>query len=153
LVTVGAGGGSIAWLDPAGYPKVGPQSAGARPGPACYGWRGTEPTITDANLLLGRLTADRQLAGGLVLHEELAVKAIRHLSSSLGLSPEQTAAGIIRIANSNMAKGIRVKTVERGLDPRVFSLVAFGGAGPLHAADIAVELEIPEVVIPEHPGV
>jgi len=109
--------------------------------------------VTDANLMLGRLTADRDLAGGLTLHQDLAARAIGGFGQTLGLGLEAAASGIVRIANSNMARGIRVMTVERGLDPRAFTLVAFGGAGPLHAVDIAVELEVPEVVIPQHPGV
>ena len=153
LVTMGAGGGSIAWIDPAGSPKVGPQSAGAVPGPAAYGRGGTDATITDANLVLGRLSAERGLAGDLHLDVGLARDAVARFGDRLGLDVEEAAAGIIRIANANMTRWLRVVTVERGLDPREFALFAFGGAGPMHAVDLALGLEIPEVLVPRHPGV
>lgn len=153
LVTMGAGGGSIAWLDPAGAPRVGPQSAGAVPGPAAYGRGGTDATVTDANIVLGRLTPGRTLAGELELVPELARNAVSRFGERLGLDPEEAAAGIIRIANANMARWLRVVTVERGLDPREFTLFAFGGAGPMHAVDLARDLEVPEVLVPLHPGV
>jgi N-methylhydantoinase A len=153
LVTVGAGGGSIAWIDSAGSPKVGPQSAGARPGPAAYAQGGTEATVTDANLVLGRLSPDRPLAGGLSLDANLAQTAVGEVARRLGLSPIEAADGIIRIANANMVRFVRVMTVERGLDPRNFSLLAFGGAGPMHGVELAQELNIPQVIIPPWPGV
>ncbi|MFN0156114.1 MAG: hydantoinase/oxoprolinase family protein [Gaiella sp.] len=153
LVTMGAGGGSIAWLDPAGSPRVGPRSAGAVPGPAAYGRGGTDATVTDANIVLGRLTPGRALAGGLELAPELARAAVSRFGERLGLGVEEAAAGIIRIANANMARWLRVVTVERGLDPREFTLFAFGGAGPMHAVDLARDLEVPEVLVPLHPGV
>jgi N-methylhydantoinase A len=153
LVTMGAGGGSIAWIDPAGSPKVGPQSAGAVPGPAAYGRGGTDATVTDANLVLGRLSAERGLAGELRLDAALAREAVARFGERLGLGVEDAAAGIIRIANANMTRWLRVVTVERGLDPREFALFAFGGAGPMHAVELARALEMPEVLVPRHPGV
>lgn len=152
LAEVSAGGGTIAWIDEGGALRVGPVSAGADPGPACYGKGGEHPTITDANLLLGRLP--KKLAGGtIVLREELARKAIAGISDQLGMDPVETAAGIIRIANTIMARALRLVSVERGHDPREFSLFAFGGAGPLHAAALAQELGVREVVVPPLPGV
>jgi N-methylhydantoinase A len=154
VISIGAGGGSIAWLDPAGYPRSGPQSAGAEPGPACYGKGGTEPTNTDAQLVLGRVSNDLFLEGRMELDVGKAREAIQtRIAEPLGLSCEQAAEGVLRIANANMAKAIRLVTVERGFDPREFSLVAFGGAGPLHAVDLARELQMPEVIVPAHPGV
>ena len=153
LVTVGAGGGSIAWIDEGGAPKVGPQSAGARPGPAAYGTGGTDATVTDANLVLGRLSAERGLAGGLTLDIDLAKRAVQSFADSLRLSLTDAAEGILRIANANMARYVRVMTVERGLDPREFSLFAFGGAGPMLCVDLARELGVPEVIVPPAPGV
>ena len=128
--TVGAGGGSIAWRDPGGALRVGPQSAGADPGPACYGRGGTEPTVTDANLLLGYLSADAPLAGGVALDREASERAIERLAGGLGLEPLDCAAGIIRVANAEMVRALRVVTVQRGIDPRRYALLAFGGAGP-----------------------
>ncbi|HRV60780.1 MAG TPA: hydantoinase/oxoprolinase family protein, partial [Solirubrobacterales bacterium] len=151
--TVGAGGGSIAWRDSGGALRVGPESAGARPGPACYGLGGTRPTVTDANLMLGRLAVGDELAGGIVLDEELAVKAIGELADQLGVSGEECAEGIIRVANSEMVRALRVVTVQRGLDPRRFTLLAYGGAGPLHAAGVAEELGITSILIPVAGGV
>jgi N-methylhydantoinase A len=154
VISIGAGGGSIAWLDPAGYPRSGPQSAGAEPGPACYGKGGTEPTNTDAQLVLGRVSNDLFLEGRMELDVERAREAIQsRIAAPLGLSVEEAAEGVLRIANANMVKAIRLVTVERGFDPREFSLVAFGGAGPLHAVDLARELQMPEVIVPAHPGV
>lgn len=154
VISIGAGGGSIGWLDPAGKPRNGPQSAGANPGPACYGQGGTDPTNTDAHLVLGRLSNDGFLDGRMALDAELAGTAIRTaLGEPLSLSDEDAAEGLLRIANANMVAAIRLITVERGFDPREFSLIAFGGAGPLHAVDIARELDMPEVMIPAHPGV
>ena len=154
VISIGAGGGSIAWLDPAGYPRSGPQSAGADPGPACYGKGGMEPTNTDAHLVLGRVSNDLFLEGRMQLDADLAAGALRRrIAEPLGLSLEDAAEGVLRIANANMVKAIRLVTVERGFDPREFSLVAFGGAGPLHAVDLARELQMPEVIVPTFPGV
>ena len=151
--TVGAGGGSIAWRDAGGALRVGPRSAGADPGPACYGRGGEEPTVTDANLLLGYLDADSPLAGDVELDREAAEKAVGGLGEELGLSLEETAAGIVRVAGTEMAQAVRVLTVERGIDPRDLALVAFGGAGPLHAASIAEELGMTRIVAPNASGV
>jgi N-methylhydantoinase A len=151
--TVGAGGGSIAWRDSGGALRAGPQSAGADPGPACYGRGGTEPTVTDANLLLGRLAGDSELAGGVALDGEAAERAVAKLGRSLGLEPLQTAAGILRVANQEMVRALRVVTVERGVDPRGFALLPFGGAGPMHAAAIAEELGIETILCPRAGGV
>jgi N-methylhydantoinase A len=154
VISIGAGGGSIAWLDPAGYPRSGPRSAGAEPGPACYGRGGSEPTNTDAQLVLGRVSNDLFLDGRMHLDAELAAEALRsRIADPLGLSLEDAAEGVLRIANANMVKAIRLMTVERGYDPREFGLVAFGGAGPLHAVDLARELQMPEVIVPPFPGV
>jgi N-methylhydantoinase A len=151
--TVGAGGGSIAWRDAGGALRVGPQSAGADPGPACYGRGGEEPTVTDANLLLGYLDASSPLAGGVELDADAARAAVGGLGEQLDLSVEEAAAGIVRVASTEMARAVRVVTVERGIDPRDLALLAFGGAGPLHAAGIASELDMPRVVVPRSSGV
>src|SRR6476661_2859980 len=151
--TVGAGGGSIGWRDPGGALRVGPRSAGAEPGPACYGRGGSEPTVTDANLLLGHLAADSRLAGGVSLDAEAAAAAVGALAHSLGLEPLETAAGIVRVANQEMVRALRVVTVERGIDPRGFALLPFGGAGPMHAAAIAAELGIETILCPRASGV
>ena len=151
--TVGAGGGSIAWRDPGGALRVGPRSAGADPGPACYGRGGTEPTVTDANLVLGYLSDDAPLAGGVALDRARARQAIETLAAALGLEPLTCADGIIRVANAEMVRALRVVTVQRGIDPRRYALLAFGGAGPLHAAAIADELEIGTIVCPRASGV
>ena len=152
LVEVSAGGGTIAWVDAGNALRVGPMSAGADPGPACYGRGGTQATVTDANFVLNRLP--NTLAGGkITLKRDLAIKALRKLGESLGLDLQETAYAIIRIANTLMSKAIRLVTVERGLDPRKFILFAFGGAGPLHVAEIAMELGISKVIIPPYPGV
>jgi N-methylhydantoinase A len=153
LLTIGAGGGSIAWIDAAGAPSVGPRSAGARPGPACYGKGGLEPTVTDANLALGRLSSKTVLPGGLQLDGELAEESLKGFAQRLGLSVVEAALGIVEITNSNMAKAVRVMTVERGLDPRRFTLLAFGGAGPMHACELAEQVGIGSVVVPARPGV
>ncbi len=154
VISIGAGGGSIAWLDPAGYPRSGPQSAGADPGPACYNRGGSEPTNTDAHLALGRVSNDLFLDGRMQLDVGRAREALRaRIAEPLGLPLEEAAEGVLRIANANMVKAIRLVTVERGFDPREFSLVAFGGAGPLHAVDLARELQMPEVIVPPYPGV
>ena len=153
LVEIGAGGGSIAWVDPGGGLRVGPRSAGADPGPACYGRGGEEPTITDANLVLGRLNPDYFLGGEFKLYPEKAEAAIQKLGQKLGMSVIEAASGIIEIANANMIGALRLVSVQRGLDPREFVLVAFGGAGPVHANALARELYIPTVLVPMGPGV
>jgi len=151
--TVGAGGGSIAWIDPGGALKVGPRSAGAAPGPACYARGGAQPTTSDANLVLGRLRPDRFLGGRMKLSLELAQVAVGKLAQSLAQGVEETAEDIIAIANVAMARALRRISVERGHDTRDFTLVAFGGAGGLHAAALARELGISTVLVPRHPGV
>lgn len=151
--TVGAGGGSVGWADPGGALRVGPRSAGAEPGPACYGRGGTEPTVTDANLLLGNLAADSTLAGGVALDVDAAAAAVGTLAESLNLGELETAAGIVRVANQEMVRALRVVTVERGVDPRRFALLPFGGAGPMHAAAIAAELGIERILCPRAGGV
>ncbi len=150
--TIGAGGGSIAWVDDAGSLHNGPQSAGANPGPACYRQGGEEPTNSDANLVLGRLGAT--LAGGdLTLDVERAEQAIAKIGEPFGLSTVEAASAILAVADANMAEAVRVISIARGYDPRDFALVAFGGAGPLHGVSIARELAIPTVVVPPNPGV
>jgi N-methylhydantoinase A len=151
--TVGAGGGSIGWRDSGGALRVGPQSAGAEPGPACYGRGGEEPTVTDANLLLGRLAADSTLAGDVKLDAGAAEAAVGALAASLGLETLETAEGIVRVANQEMVRALRVVTVERGVDPRRFALLPFGGAGPMHAAAIAKELGVERILCPRAGGV
>jgi N-methylhydantoinase A/oxoprolinase/acetone carboxylase beta subunit len=151
--TVGAGGGSIGWRDAGGALRVGPRSAGADPGPACYGRGGTEPTVTDANLVLGHLDPAEPLAGGVELDADAAHAAVKALADELGLSVEECAAGIVRVANAEMVRAMRVMTVERGVDPRDFALLAFGGAGPLHAAAMAEELGMTKILIPRASGV
>ena len=149
--TVGAGGGSLAAVDAGGALAVGPQSAGADPGPAAYG-RGGGPTVTDANIVLGRLPADRPLAGRLPLDGDAALAALGGIAVQLDITPEQAALGIARVANANMEQALRVVSLERGHDPRDFTLVAFGGAGPLHACELAEGLGIRTVLIPRLPG-
>ena len=151
--TIGAGGGSIAWVDNAGVLHVGPQSAGARPGPASYGKGGRDATVTDANLILGRLNPDYFLGGNVALDMKRARESVSVLSSTLGLSLEETALGIIRISTANMVQAIREVTVERGTDPRSFILIPFGGAGSTQAVDIAEELSINQILVPPHPGI
>jgi N-methylhydantoinase A len=151
--TIGAGGGSIAYLDEGGAFRVGPRSAGASPGPACYGLGGDEPTITDANVVLGRIDPARFLGGEMALDPERAQAAVSRLAGELGLDALEAAEGIVTIANANMARAIRSRTVQKGHDPRDFALVAFGGAGPLHACEVATSLGIPEVVVPPYPGI
>src|SRR3954471_3564865 len=151
--TVGAGGGSVAWRDAGSALRVGPRSAGAEPGPACYGGGGTEPTVTDANLLLGYLSPDSVLAGGVALDQEAAKRSIADLGEGLGLGEIETAEGIARVANQEMIRALRVVTVERGVDPRDYALLPFGGAGPMHAAALAEELEITRIVCPRASGV
>ncbi|HSM57140.1 MAG TPA: hydantoinase/oxoprolinase family protein [Candidatus Sulfomarinibacteraceae bacterium] len=149
--TVGAGGGSIAWLE-AGAMRVGPKSAGAQPGPVCYGRGGTQPTVTDANLFLRRLGAGSLLGGDMPLDEEASAQAIAKMAAKVGLDEVAFAEGILAITNAKMADAMRTITVEQGIDPRDFSLVAFGGAGPMQAIWLAQELEIGEVIIPRFPG-
>ena len=150
---VGAGGGSIAWFDAGGFLKVGPTSAGAKPGPACYGIGGTQPTVTDANLLLGRLSARGLLDGRLPLGVDLARQAYLPVAERLGVSVEVAALGCIDIVVSNMVRAIRAVSVERGHDPRDFALMPFGGGGPLHAEAVARELGMDEVIVPPYPGI
>ena len=150
--SVGAGGGSIAYLDAGRFLNVGPRSAGAVPGPACYGRGGTEPTVTDANVVLGRFHPDRPLGGEIALDVELAWRAVARLGTVLGLTAERTAEGIVRLAVARMTATVKEISVMRGLDPRDFTLFAYGGAGPLHAAAIAEELGMSRIVIPPMPG-
>jgi N-methylhydantoinase A len=160
--TVGAGGGSLASLDPGGALQVGPRSAGANPGPACYGTAtgsaevtdAERTTVTDANLVLGRLDPDRFLSGSMVLDEDAARRVMGKLAADAGVNTaEQAAWGVVQVANANIARAVRRISVERGYDPRSFTLVAFGGAGPLHAAELATAMGIPRVLIPPAPGV
>lgn len=153
VLTIGAGGGSLAWIDPAGSLRNGPQSAGADPGPACYATGGTEATNTDANLALGRLGTT--LAGGAkALEPERAERALtEHVAEPLDMSLEEAAGAVLKVANANMSDAVRLVSIRRGLDPRDFALVAFGGAGALHGAEVAKELSIPTVIVPPNPGV
>ncbi|WP_423751609.1 hydantoinase/oxoprolinase family protein [Salinirarus marinus] len=149
--TIGAGGGSIAWVDAGDVLRVGPQSAGADPGPICYGRGGTEPTVTDAHVLLGRIDADRFFEGSADVD---AVRAgVERVADDLGMGVEEAAQGILDVANASMERALRVVSVERGHDPREFGLVAYGGAGPLHAPRLAAELDVPRVLIPRSAGV
>jgi N-methylhydantoinase A len=153
VLTIGAGGGSLAWIDKGGSLRNGPQSAGSRPGPVCYNQGGTEPTNSDANVMLGRLGT--ALAGGAItLHRDLAEKAIaERIAKPLGLTPEEAALSILKVANANMADAVRLVSIRKGYDPRDFALVAFGGAGALHGAALAKDLAIPTVLVPPNPGV
>src|SRR5205809_6904909 len=152
-VEVGSGGGSIAKVDQTGSLKVGPVSAGADPEPACYGKGGTDPTVTDANLVLGRLDPNHFLGGEMALNIEAAREAVnRCIARPLGLSETEAARAIVKIAVLNMSLAVRQVSVERGYDPRDFVMVGFGGAGPLHAAEVARSLHIPLLVIPNFPG-
>ena len=151
--TVGAGGGSVASIDAGGLLKVGPRSAGAAPGPVCYGLGNEEPTVTDANVVLGTLHPERLLGGRMAIDRGRAEAAIARLGRRLGLDVWATAQGIVSVVTANMARALRVISVQRGHDPRDYTLVAFGGAGPLHAARLARELEIPRVLVPRHPGI
>ncbi|MFC2164849.1 hydantoinase/oxoprolinase family protein [Acidobacteriota bacterium] len=150
--TVGSGGGSIAYKDEGGALRVGPESAGAEPGPACYG-TGLRPTVTDANLFLGRLVPEFFLGGQMAIYPERSLTALRTLGQKLGKTPGETAEGIVEIANANMEKAIRVISIERGFDPRSFSLFSFGGAGGMHAAEMAEHLGMKNVIIPKNAGV
>jgi N-methylhydantoinase A len=149
--TIGAGGGSLAYVEAGGL-RVGPESAGASPGPACYGRGGTAPTVTDANLLLGRIDPNYFLGGEMQLDRDAARRAVGELASELGLDERELAEGIVEVVNAKMAQAIRTITVEQGIEPRDFAIVAFGGAGPMHAAFLARELEIERVIVPKAPG-
>ena len=151
--TVGAGGGSIAFVDSGGLLKVGPRSAGADPGPVCYGRGAVEPTVTDANVVLGTLNPAFLLGGRMAVRRDLAQAAIAQMAERLGLDVMATAQGVISVVTANMARAIRVISVQRGHDPRDYTLVAFGGAGPLHAARLAKELEISRILVPRNPGI
>jgi len=151
--TIGAGGGSIAYVDRGGAFRVGPQSAGAVPGPAAYGRGGDQPTVTDANLVLGRLDPNDFLGGSMALDVDAARRVIGTLATQLNLPINDAAEGVLTILNANMANAIRSRTVQKGIDPRGFALVAFGGAGPLHGAEVAAMLGIPEVIVPPYPGI
>lgn len=154
IVSIGAGGGSIAWIDEAGGVRIGPASAGADPGPACYGRGGEQPTVTDCNLLLGYLDPGHFLGGEFSLDVEAAERAVRsHLADPLGKSTTEAAQTVRAVANALMAQAIRLVTVERGYDPREFVYIPYGGAGPVHAVDLAREMEIPTVIVPPMPGV
>jgi N-methylhydantoinase A len=153
IESVGAGGGSIARVDSAGALKVGPESAGAHPGPACYGRGGTRPTVTDANVVLGRLSGTHLLDGGMKLVPELAARAIEGLAAELGLAPLDAARGIVSVVQANMLAAMRVVSVRKGYDPRAYTMLAFGGAGPLHAAALARDLGLGRVLVPPAPGI
>lgn len=153
LHTIGAGGGSIAHVDAAGAFKVGPQSAGAVPGPAAYGQGGTDATVTDANIVLGRLDVHNFLGGAMPLDRAAAIAAVQALADKLGLPLLEAAEGVVAVLNANMANAIRARTVQKGIDPRKYAMVASGGAGPLHGAEVAQMLGIPEVVVPPYPGI
>jgi N-methylhydantoinase A len=152
VISVGAGGGSIARLDEGGALRVGPESAGADPGPACYG-HGEQPTVTDAHVVLGRIAAEQFLGGRMSIDPSLSLAAIERIAAAFDGDAHRAAAAVLRVANANMERAMRVVSVERGYDPRDFTLVAFGGAGPLHACDLAAALRIPRVLIPPHAGV
>lgn len=152
IVEIGAGGGSIAWIDKAGALRIGPQSAGAVPGPACYGKGGTQPTVTDANLVVGRINPDYYLGGELTVSREAAIEAMRPIAEYFKISVEEAALGVIRVADGNMVNAIKLVSVRRGYDPRDFALVAMGGGGPMHAGALARELRIKKVIIPISPG-
>src|SRR5690606_9456251 len=152
ILTIGAGGGSLAWIDEGGSLRNGPQSAGAEPGPACYGAGGTEPTNTDANVILGRLNTEL-LNGQLRLDKQKAMESVRHICETFDYTEYEAAHAILQVANANMADALRLISVSKGYDPRDFVLVAFGGAGALHSAYLAKDLGIPHVIIPNQPGV
>jgi N-methylhydantoinase A len=154
LVEVGAGGGSLAWIDAGGHLRVGPQGAGSDPGPACYGKGGQRPTITDANLILGRIDPEYFLGGAMALDGAAALRAITAVCADpLEMSAPEAARGVIAIANARMVSALRLVSIERGHDPRELGLVAFGGAGPLHASSLALDMGIPDVLVPPNPGV
>ena len=152
LITIGAGGGTIAWIDEGGVLKSGPASAGSAPGPACYGAGGTEATNTDANMVLGALNPEGLAGGAMKLRPELAQDAVQRIADRLGMDATKAANGIITVSNANMVQAMRQVTTERGYDPREFALVAFGGAGPLHCAELALQMSIPKVIVPPNPG-
>jgi N-methylhydantoinase A len=154
VVTIGAGGGSVAWIDEAGSLRVGPMSMGADPGPACYGRGGNEPTLTDANVVLRRISKENFLGGRMIIYPELSEKIIAEkIAKKLGISVVEAAEGIVNVAAANMANAVRLVSIARGYDPREFVMIAFGGSGPLHAPLIAKDLGIPEVLIPRWPGI
>jgi N-methylhydantoinase A len=152
LAEVSAGGGTVARVDEAGDLRVGPRSAGSVPGPACYARGGIEPTVTDANVVLGRLSPSSLLGGSMPIRKDLALRSIRRISRKLGLDQLAASRGIIRLVNNDMARALSMVTIERGRDPREFVMVAFGGAGPVHACDLAEDLEVDDVVVPLHAG-
>ena len=152
LAEVGAGGGSIAWIDSGGVPQVGPRSAGASPGPACYGFGGVEPTVTDANLVLGYLDPDYFLGGGMKIYPQASRAAIAPLAEKLKLDITAAAHAIYKMVNTHMGSAVRMVTVQRGIDPRQYAVVAFGGAGPAHIVKVAEQFEIPKVIVPLSPG-
>ncbi len=152
LAEVSAGGGTIAWVDEAGELKVGPRSAGSDPGPACYGFGGTEPTVTDANVALGRLSPRSLLGGAMEIHHDLALRSLRTLSRRLGLDQVEVATGIIRLVDHDMSRAISMVTVERGHRPEDFTMFAFGGGGPLQACDLAEGMGVREIIVPIHAG-
>lgn len=153
IAEVSSGGGTVAWVDEAGALHAGPGSAGSDPGPAAYGRGGSKPTVTDANLLLGRLNSKHLLGGEMPLHPELAERAMTQIAEALGSSLSGASEGVIRIVNNDMSKAMSIVSVERGRDPREFSLIAFGGAGPLHCCDVAESLGVTHVIVPVHAGV
>lgn len=152
LAEVSAGGGTVAWVDEAGELKAGPRSAGSDPGPACYGFGGVEPTVTDANVVLGRLNPTSLLGGEMPIHHGLAVRSMKKLAKRLRLDPTNVATGVLRLVNDSMTKAMTKVTIERGRDPRDFVMVAFGGGGPLQACDLAEQMGVREVLIPVHAG-
>jgi N-methylhydantoinase A len=153
LSEVSAGGGTIAWVDDGGALRVGPNSAGSEPGPAAYGKGGKNPTVTDANIILGRINRNHLLGGKMPIYFNLAKQSINLIAEQLGMNLEDTAAGIIRLVNLRMSKAIMTVSVERGRDPRDYTLIAFGGAGPIHCCDLAEELEINHIIVPTHAGI
>jgi N-methylhydantoinase A len=152
IVGIGAGGGSIAWIDDAGSLKIGPHSAGAVPGPACYGKGGNQPTVTDANLILNRIDSSYFLGGQMEVDVGLSREAFRPLAESFAVSVEEAALGVVRLADASMVDAIKLVSVRRGYDPREFALIAFGGGGPMHAAALAQELQVERVIVPATPG-
>ena len=152
LAEVSAGGGTVAWVDEAGELKAGPRSAGSAPGPACYGFGGTEPTVTDANVVLGRLNPNSLLGGTMPIHRDLALRSTRRLARKLGMDPPEVAVGILRLVNDSMTRAISMVTVERGRHPEDFVMIGFGGGGPLQACDLAEGMGIREVIVPIHAG-
>lgn len=153
IAEVSSGGGTTAWVDEARALHVGPSSAGSEPGPAAYGRGGKEPTVTDANLLLGRLSPTHLLGGEMAVYPELALRAMKRIADAMGVSPAKASEGVVRVVNDSMAKAMSIVSVERGRDPRDFTLMAFGGAGPVHCCDIAEALGVKRVLVPVHAGV